>query len=173
LTVTVVSDREFVAALLASSLFESAQALVTLAVRPTDRSTTATRCFALWTTHAPRPSPTHHALFPFFAPHFRATLCRIETIRDLIYFAIELPFRSFFPSLARLIRERLKTDFPIIIGYYIASVLRVPRTSARTTLHSSTENPPEEETSAIQILLGVGGRCCRVGRAAVLPRDAL
>jgi len=78
LTVTVVGNREFVAALLASSLFKSAQALVTLAVRPTDRSTTASRCFALWTTHAPRPSPTHHALFPFFAPHFRATLCRTE-----------------------------------------------------------------------------------------------
>jgi len=56
--------------------------------------------------------------------------------------------------------------------YVTVSVGR-PRTSARTTLHSSTENPPEEETSAIQILLGVGGRRCRVGRATILPRDAL
>lgn len=119
LAVAVVSDREFVAALFASTFFKSAQALVTLAVRSTDRSTTASWCFALWTTHAPRPSSTHHALFAFFAPYFRAAL------------------------------------------------------SARTTLYSSTKNPPEEETSAIQILLGIGGRCCCIRRAAVFSRDAL
>lgn len=77
LAVAVVGNRELVAALLASSLFESAQALVTLAVRPADRST-ASRCLALRTAHAPRPSSTHHALLSFFAPHFRAALCRIE-----------------------------------------------------------------------------------------------
>lgn len=118
LAVAVVGNREFVAALLASSLFESAEALITLAVRSADRST-ASRCLALWTAHAPRPSSTHHALLSLFAPHFRATL------------------------------------------------------STRTTLYTSTKNPPEKETSAIQILLRVCSRCCCVRRATVFSRDAL
>lgn len=80
LAVAVVGNREFVAALLASSLFESAQALITLAVRPADRST-ASWCLALWTAHAPRPSSTHHALLSLFALHFRATLCQMEEDR--------------------------------------------------------------------------------------------
>lgn len=80
MAVAVVGNRELVAALLASSLFESAQALVTLAVRPADRSTAARR-LALRTAHAPRPSPAHHALLPFLAPHLRATLCRNKGLR--------------------------------------------------------------------------------------------
>lgn len=80
LAVAVVGNREFVIAFLASSLFESTQAFVTLAVRSADRSIT-TWCFTFWTAHAPWSSSTYHALFSFFAPHFRTTLCRIETIR--------------------------------------------------------------------------------------------
>jgi len=81
LAVAVVGNCEFVTALLASSLFESTQAFITLAVRSADWSTT-TRCFTLWTAHAPRSSSTYHAFFSFFAPYFCATLCRIKTIRN-------------------------------------------------------------------------------------------
>lgn len=48
-----------------------------------------------------------------------------------------------------------------------------PLTSTRTALHTPTENLPEEKTSAVQILLGIGSRCRCVRGATVLSRDAL